>query len=175
MKPMRLKNNVHALSITIIMLFASTAYATEEEKRTSLDDQKSVAVTIYNENLALIKDQRTIKLDEGFNLLAFRGVSARMRPETALLRNLNNAGLNVIEQNFDFDLLTPQKLLEKYVGKQVQIATMNPATGEEKIEQATVLSTNNGVAAQIDDSSETKPRGRYIFHKVPDNPRHQPT
>ncbi len=175
MKPMRLKNNVHALSITIIMLFASTAYATEEEKRTSLDDQKSVAVTIYNENLALIKDQRTIKLDEGFNLLAFRGVSARMRPETALLRNLNNAGLNVIEQNFDFDLLTPQKLLEKYVGKQVQIATMNPATGEEKIEQATVLSTNNGVVVQIDDRIETNPRGRYIFNKVPDNLRDQPT
>jgi hypothetical protein len=164
-----------ALSIAVMVFITSTAYANEEEKRTSLDDQTSVAVTIYNENLALIKDQRTITLDKGFNLLAFRGVSARMRPETALLRNLNNAGLNVIEQNFDFDLLTPQKLLEKYVGKQVKIATMNPATGEEKIEQATVLSTNNGVVVQIDDRIETNPRGRYIFDKVPDNLRDQPT
>jgi len=165
----------HVLTMATMIFLASTAYASEEEKRTSLDDQTSVAVTIYNENLALIKDQRTITLEKGFNLLAFRGVSARMRPETALLRNLNNAGLNVIEQNFDFDLLTPQKLLEKYVGKQVRIATMNPATGEEKIEHATVLSTNNGVVVQIGDRIETNPRGRYIFDKVPENLRDQPT
>lgn len=163
------------LFVIIFTLISTTSIAKEEEKRTSLEDQKSVAVTIYNENLALIKDQRTITLDKGFNLLAFRGVSAKMRAETALLRNLNNARLKVVEQNFDFDLLTPQKLLEKYVGKQVQIASMNPATGEEKIEQATILSTNNGVVAQIDDRIETNPRGRYIFNKVPENLRDQPT
>ena len=175
MKSINLIKTCHLLSITALVIFSSSAYATKEEKRTSLEDQKSVAVTIYNENLALIKDQRTITLDKGFNLLAFRGVSARMRPETALLRNLSSAGLNVIEQNFDFDLLTPQKLLEKYVGKQVQIATINPVTGEEKIEHATVLSTNNGVVVQIDDRIETNPRGRYIFDKVPENLRDQPT
>ncbi|HIF52123.1 MAG TPA: DUF4139 domain-containing protein [Thiotrichaceae bacterium] len=175
MKSINLIKISRALSIAILVIFASTAYASEEEKRTSLEDQKSVAVTIYNENLALIKDQRTITLDKGFNLLAFRGVSAKMRPETALLRNLNNAGLNVIEQNFDFDLLTPQKLLEKYVGKQVKIATMNPATGVETIEQATVLSTNQGVVVQIGDRIETNPRGRLIYDKVPENLRDQPT
>jgi len=175
MKTTSLIKNSHALSIAVMVFLSSPVYATEEEKRTSLEDQKSVAVTIYNENLALIKDQRTITLDKGFNLLAFRGVSAKMRAETALLRNLNNAGLKVIEQNFDFDLLTPQKLLEKYVGKQVQIATMNPVTGEEKIEQATVLSTNNGVVVQIDGRIETNPHGRYIFNKVPENLRDQPT
>lgn len=164
------------LPFSLFILFLSIhSYANEDEKRTSLEDQKSVAVTIYNENLALIKDQRTITLDKGFNVLAFRGVSAKMRAETALLRNINNAGLRVIEQNFDFDLLTPQKLLEKYVGKQVQIATMNPATGEEKIEQATILSTNNGIVAQIEGRIETNPRGRYIFNKVPENLRDQPT
>lgn len=165
----------HILFFVIIALISTKSFASEEEKRTSLEDQKSVAVTIYNENLALIKDHRTITLDKGFNLLAFRGVSAKMRAETALLRNLNNAGLNVIEQNFDFDLLTPQKLLEKYVGKQVHIATMNPATGEEKVEQATILSTNSGVVIKIDGRIETNPRGRYIFDKLPENLRDQPT
>ena len=163
------------LFVIVFALISTTSYASEEDKRTSLKHQTSVAVTIYNENLALIKDQRTITLDKGFNLLAFRGVSAKMRAETALLRNLNNAELKVIEQNFDFDLLTPQKLLEKYVGKQVQIASMNPATGEEKIESATILSTNNGIVVQIDDRIETNPRGRYIFNKVPENLRDQPT
>lgn len=175
MKSRKLRSMSHSLLTASMVFIASTAYASEEEKRTSLDDQKSVAVTIYNENLALIKDQRTITLDKGFNLLAYRGVSAKMRAETALLRNLKNAGLKVIEQNFDFDLLTPQKLLEKYVGKQVRIASMNPATGEEKIETATVLSTNQGVVVQIDDRIETNPRGRYIFDKLPENLRDQPT
>jgi hypothetical protein len=175
MKSMSLRKNSYLICIATLVFLTSNVYAGEVEKRSSLDDQTSVAVTIYNENLALIKDQRTITLDKGFNLLAFRGVSAKMRPETALLRNLNNAGLNVIEQNFDFDLLTPQKLLEKYIGKQVQIATMNPVTGEEKIEQATILSTNNGVVVQIDGRIETNPRGRYIYDKVPENLRDQPT
>jgi hypothetical protein len=175
MKSIGLIECVYTLSVAITVFFTSSAYATDEEKRTSLDEQNSVAVTIYNENLALIKDQRTITLDKGFNVLAFRGVSAKMRAETALLRNLNNTGLKVIEQNFDFDLLTPQKLLDKYVGKQVQIASMNPVTGQEKIEIATVLSTNNGVVVKINDRIETNPRGRYIFDKVPENLRDQPT
>lgn len=152
------------------------AQAVNDEKRTTLHDQKSVAVTIYNENLALVKDRRTVKLDQGFNKLAFRDVSAKMRPETAMLRNvLQTTGLRVIEQNFDFDLLTPQKLLEKYVGKSIRIATMNPATGVEKTETAKVLSTNSGTVLQIGDRIEVNPRGRLIFDNVPENLRDKPT
>lgn len=149
--------------------------ASEQEQLSSLSEQTSVAVTIYNENLALVKDARTIQLDTGFNRLAFRGVSARMRPETALLRSFADAKLNVLEQNFDFDLLTPQKLLEKYVGQTVRIASMNPATGDETIEDATVLSTNNGVVVKIGNRIETNPRGRFIFDRVPENLRDKPT
>ncbi len=157
-------------------ILAFTAQAANDEKRTDLQDQSSVAVTIYNENLALVKDRRTIKLDQGFNTLAFRDVSAKMRPETAMLRNISKAnGLQVIEQNFDFDLLTPQKLLEKYVGKSIRIATMNPATGNEKIETAKVLSTNNGTVLQVGDRIEINPRGRLIFDGVPENLRDKPT
>jgi len=153
-----------------------TLEAGEDEKRTTLQDQKSVAVTIYNENLALVKDRRTVKLDQGFNKLAFRGVSAQMRPETAMLRNImQTTGLQVIEQNFDFDLLTPQKLLEKYVGKSIRVATMNPATGVEKVETAKVLSTNNGTVLQIGDRIEINPTGRLIFDGVPANLRDKPT
>ncbi len=161
------------LAVAILSL---SAQAANDEKRTDLQDQTSVAVTIYNENLALVKDRRTIKLDQGFNKLAFRDVSAKMRPETAMLRNIANVnGLQVIEQNFDFDLLTPQKLLEKYVGKSIRIATMNPATGNEKIESAKVLSTNNGTVLQIGDRIEVNPRGRMIFDGVPTNLRDKPT
>ena len=65
--------------------------APRDEKITTVSDQKEVAVTIYNDNLALIKDARRVKLDRDFNKLAWREVSAQMRPETALLRNLTNS------------------------------------------------------------------------------------
>ncbi len=168
---------VFSLSIAMSVFYTSFAYAANNEILTTLGDQTSVAVTIYNENLALIKDARNITLQSGFNKLAFRGVSAMMRPETALLRSLGEGGdsLKLIEQNFDFDLLTPQKLLEKYVGKQIRIAKMNPATGHETIEKATVLSTNQGVVVKIGDHIETNPHGRYIFDQVPTNLRDKPT
>ena len=151
-----------------ILMIAPINNIAAEELLTTLNDQKGVAVTIYNENLALIKDTREVKLNSGFNKLAFRDVSARMRPETALLRSLaKNSSLNLIEQNFDFDLLTPSKLLEKFVGKKIRIATLNPATGAETIEDATLLSTNQGVVVRIGARIETNPRGRFILMSCP--------
>ena len=147
-----------------------------DELRSTLQDQRSVAVTIYNENLALVKDQRAILFASGQNTLAFRDVSARMRPETALLRSLTSPGkLSVIEQNFDFDLLTPQKLLDKYVGKSVSIVRTNPATGTETTEQAQVLAANNGVVMKIGNRIETGIPGRIVYPDVPANLRDRPT
>lgn len=166
-----------ALSIlTVSILLTQSTSILAQEKQTSLDDQTAVAVTIYNNNLALIKDQRRLTLDKGLNDLAFRGVSAQIRPETALLRSLNpDNKLHVLEQNFDFDLLTPQKLLEKNTGKQIHFSFVNPATGIETIQPATILSTNSGITLKIADKIITNPNGSYIFDQVPDNLRDQPT
>jgi hypothetical protein len=169
---MKLSQSILAVSICIAFPIFSSA----QEKLTSLDDQTAVAVTIYNETLALIKDQRKLTLDKGINDLAFRGVSAQIRPETALLRSLDpNNKLHVLEQNFDFDLLTPQKLLEKNTGKQIRFSSINPATGIETVQPATVLSTNSGITLKIADKIITNPNGSYIFDQVPDNLRDQPT
>lgn len=141
-----------------------------------LNDQTGLAVTIYNSDLALIKEKRRINLPSGKTDLAIRGVSAKMRPETALLRNISHPGaLQVLEQNFNFDLLTPQKMLDKYVGKRVEIVHLNPATGEESRESATILSTNSGVVAQIGGRIETNPEGHWIFPSIPENLRDKPT
>ncbi|MBI3730655.1 MAG: DUF4139 domain-containing protein [Burkholderiales bacterium] len=164
-------------SASILLLsLAGSVYAQTEEQRSTLADQKEVAVTIYNENLALIKDQRKLPLKRGASALAFRDVSAKMRAETALLRSLSAPGsLSVVEQNFNFDLLTPQKLLEKYVGRNVNIIRTNPATGVETTESATVLSANNGVVLKIGDRIETGLPGRIIYPDVPANLRDRPT
>jgi len=151
-----------------------------QEIPTTLKDQQSLAVTIYNSNLALIKDQREIKLPKGSCQLAFQEVSAQIRPETAILRNLTSPkDFWIVEQNFDFDLLTPQKLLEKHVGEAVEVISSKPRpNGEGQVEareKATVLATNNGVVLQFADRIETSVPGRIIFPKVPGNLRARPT
>jgi len=162
--------------ILLLLLSAGYAIAGSGEKISTLADQKEVAVTIYNENLALVKDKRTLVLPAGESVLAFREVSGRMRPETALLQSTSQQDIVVIEQNFDFDLLTPQKLIEKYVGRTIGVVKTHPTTGEETVEEATVLSSNNGVVLKVGDRIETGlSGGRLIFPDVPENLRDKPT
>jgi hypothetical protein len=99
-----------------------------------------------------------------------------MRPETALLRSLTAPGsLTLLEQNFDFDLLTPAKLLEKYVGRTVRIVKTHPTTGAETTETAEVLSAQEGVVLKVGDRIETGVPGRIVFDGVPANLRDRPT
>jgi hypothetical protein len=169
--------HISGLVLLAISLFAGHTMAAPLEKVSTLADQKGVSVTIYNENLALVKDKRSLVLPQGESTLAFREVSAMMRPETALLQTGSQQhDLAVIEQNFDFDLLTPQKLLEKYVGKTIGIIKTHPTTGEETEEKAKVLSSNNGVVLKVGDRIETgMSGGRLIFPDVPENLRDKPT
>lgn len=147
------------------------------ETRSTLDDQQSVAVTIYNGDLALVKDTRKVQLKTGLNTLALRDVSARISPETALLRSINAPdSLTLLEQNFDFDLLTPEKILEKYVGKTVGLVKVHPTTGAETVEQATVLSANHGVVLKVGNRIETGvSTNRIVYDDVPANLRDRPT
>ena len=162
--------------ITFAVAFAFSAAVHANEKPSTLADQQSVAVTIYNENLALVKDQRRIVLEAGRNRLALREVSGRIQPETALLRSLSHPGsLTLLEQNFDFDLLTPAKLLEKYVGREVRIVRTHPTTGAESVETATVLAANNGVVMRIGERIETGLPGRIVYDGVPASLRDRPT
>ncbi len=163
-----------------LLLAALPALLVAQETPTTLKDQKGLAVTIYNDNLALVKDTREVRLPKGEARLAFQEVSAQIRPETALLRSLTHAkDFWVSEQNFDFDLLTPQKLLEKYVGEKVTIVRSVPnadgAGSKEVREEATVLATNNGTVLQFADRIETSVPGRIVYPKVPGNLRARPT
>jgi hypothetical protein len=172
---MQTRNRKKAAVLAAAIATATPALA-QDELRSTLEDQQSVAVTIYNENLALVKDTRKVKLADGLNRLALREVSGQMRPETALLRSLTNPGsLTLLEQNFDFDLLTPEKLLEKYVGRTVRIVKTHPTTGAETVESAQVLSAANGVVLKIGDRIETGLPGRIVYDSVPPNLRDRPT
>lgn len=168
--------NLKKITVSVALAFSSLAHGAVTERPSTLADQQSVAVTIYNESLALIKDQRRVTLEAGRNRLALREVSGRMRPETALLRSVSHAGsLRLLEQNFDFDLLTPAKLLEKYVGRDVRIVRTHPTTGVETVETATVLAATGGVVLRLGDRIETGLPGRIVYDGVPANLRDKPT
>ena len=138
--------------------------------------QGEVSVTIYNDNLALVQDVRQLDIARGISRIEFPDVSAQIRPETL---SFAASGTSIIEQNFDFDLLSPDKLMEKAVGQTVTIVRTNPATGAETREQAKVLAVNGGVVLQIGSRIEVlRDDGlpvRVIFDKVPPNLRARPT
>jgi hypothetical protein len=169
-----LKAALVASALASSLAWTAPVPAAEGEVAVGLNAQTGVAVTIYNQDLALVKDRRVVPLVAGVNRLAFIDVSAQIRPETALL-STSEGRLAVLEQNFDFDLLTPEKLLEKSVGRTVRVITTNPETGVETVEEATVLSVTGGVVLRIGDRIETAPTGRIVFAEVPANLRARPT
>jgi hypothetical protein len=136
-----------------------------------------LSVTIYADDLALVQDHRTIDLTGGKQRVEFQNVSAKIRAETVSLAAKD--ALTIVEQNFDYDLLTPAKLMEKAVGHEVTVVRTNPGTGGETREKALVLATNGGVVLKIGDHIEVlRDDGmpaRVIFDKVPDNLRAHPT
>ncbi len=142
----------------------------------NLKDQQDVAVTIYNSNLGLVKDTRLIDFKPGIHELKFMDVAAKIDPTTVHIKSLiNGSSLNVLEQNYEYDLLSPQKLLEKFVGQKVQLATMNPETKKEEIVEATLLSTQGGNIFQIGDKIHIGHYGRVLLSKIPENLIPQPT
>lgn len=169
----RLLSTVARAAFVAATLTTTQAFA--DEVSVGTDQQTGIAVTIYNSDLALIRDQRKVDLKSGENELAFVDVSAAIRPETALL-TAQGGGLAITEQNFDFDLLTPQKLLEKSVGSTIRVIRTNPTTGADTSEDAKVLSVAEGmVVLQIGDRIETAVPGRLVFSAVPANLRARPT
>jgi len=143
---------------------------------TGIEDQTGIAVTIYNVNLGLIKDQRAIKLPEGINELRFMDVAAKIIPTSVYIKSLVNPNsLRILEQNYEYDLLNPQKLLDKYVGREVKLFSKNFYTEREEIVNAKLLSNNGGPIFQIDNEITFGHPGRIIFPEVPENLISKPT
>jgi hypothetical protein len=138
--------------------------------------QGDVAVTIYNNGQSLVQDERQLSVVAGRNRIEFPDVSARIRPETV---TLSGPGIAIVEQNFDFDLLTPDKLMDKAVGQSITLVRTNPATGAERTERAKVLAANGGIVLQIGERIEVlRDDGlpvRAVFDRLPPNLRARPT
>jgi len=172
-KPLVLFATLALLASTSV---SSGALAQDAADPTGASAQGDLSVTIYNNGQSLVQDIRQLNIVNGRSTVAFPDVSAMIRPETL---SFNAANTGIVEQNFDFDLLTPQKLMEKAVGQTVTLIRTNPATGAERMERAEVLSTFGGVVIRVNDHIEVlRDDGlpvRVIFDRVPPGLRARPT
>ena len=113
--------------------------------------QESVEVTIYNQNFALVKDQRYFDLDKGVNKIEFKDVAALIEPTSVHFTSVSSpASCNILEQNYEYDLVNASKLLFKYIDKQVKVVTKEGDVYEGTLlsydENQLVVQTKDGLA-----------------------------
>jgi hypothetical protein len=170
------KSLLVAVIMILVFLVAGTAPAIET-RSTDVSDQSSVEVTVYNSNIGLVKDQRKIPFAKGAQELRFMSVASQIIPASVTIKSLSHPdALSVIEQNYEYDLLSPAKLLDKYVGKEVKLVTKNLYTDKEEIVKATIVSSSGGTAVyKIGDEITFNHPGRIIFPRLPENLIPRPT
>lgn len=158
----------------------SQAAQTNQAGTSTIEDQKSVAITVYNSNLGLVKDTRTLRLPRGASQLRFMDVAQQINPATVHIKSTTapNA-LDVIEQSYEYDLLNPQKLLDKYVGKELTLVLRTVENNTEKMvpTRATLLSNNSGQVWQIGDQIVINPTNiaEIRFDRLPQDLIAKPT
>jgi hypothetical protein len=150
-----------------------------QDLTTTLDDQSEVSLTVYNSDIALVRDVRNLQLARGTGNLRFMDIAATVNPATVHFRSLTEpADVSVLEQNYEYDLLDPDKLLRKYVGRTVTLVRNRQDGGTTRQEevQATLLSYNNGPVWKIGNEIVTGLGADHIrFPELPDTLYSRPT
>jgi hypothetical protein len=146
--------------------FPGTAGAEGPFKSTPAE-QKSLHVTIYNQNFGLVKDVRELSLPTGINDLWFEGVAAKIDPTSVSIRSLTAPDrLMVLEQNFEYDLISPKKLMEKYLGQTVEL--IRTIEDRDETVQAKLIGTQNGYVYEVDGKIAISPPGRVVLPSLPE-------
>jgi len=140
-------------------------------------DRSSVEITVYNVGLGLVKERRHVTLGKAESTLLFMDVASQVIPSSVSVRSVKEGdAVSVLEQNYEYDLLSPAKLLEKYVGRTVRIRYRSPYTDREDEKEATVLAYNEGQPVlSIDNEVTFGIPGNYIFPSVPPDLIARPT
>ena len=165
-----------ALALTALAVLATAASAAAGETETTAAARRGIGLTIYNADVALVRDRRRLVLPAGESRVALRDVSDKMLPETAALRALEGApSFDVVEQNFEAALLTPQAVLAANVGRTVTVTHIDPRTRTRRRERATILAANGGVVLRYADRIETRVDGPIAFDPAEHGLRDRPT
>jgi len=157
----------------------ASVQAAAAQGTTTLDDQVDLSVTVYNSDIALVRDVRNLELPRGTFDLSFMDIAATVNPATVLFRSLSDpARVSVLEQNYEYDLLEPEKLLRKYVGRDVTLVRTRQVGGTTQEEEVTahLLSYNNQPVWRIGNEIVTGLHADHIrFPELPDTLYSRPT
>ena len=158
-------------AITIFLGFTSMAAAAETVVKDG--DKQTLNITIYNQNLALVKDVRKVDLKQGINDIAFEGVASGIKPSSVILYA---DGIQVLEQNYDYDVLNLKNIIDKSVGSTIKTLKINPANGEKMFDTAEIISAQNGKPVlKFDYGVDADFDGQLLFEKLPEGLRKKPT
>jgi len=159
--------------ITAALFAIVTMAGATEVFMSTAEHQSSLNLTVYNSNRALVSQTREVDLPEGTSPLRFSDVAANVMAQTVII----DAGeeVSVLEQNYEFDLISNQKILEKYVGRDVQIVRENQYTGDSETVTATLLAANGTPTLSIDGQIYLGYPGQVILPELPENLYAKPT
>lgn len=157
--------------VACLVVLATTVDAAE--LTLSTESRKRLGLAVYGDGYTLVWDTRSTPLAAGANRLAFEGVSRQMLPSSAIIQA--DQGVQMVDIDYDFALLTPEALLRRSLGRVVGVVRTHPSTGEETVEDATLLSVAGGPVLKYRDRIESIAPGRLVFYDVPSNLRPRPT
>lgn len=158
-----------------LLLTAAPVLAGQQPRRSTAEQRQQVMITVYNQDFGLVREVRELELGRGPGEVEFRDVAGQIEPHTVSVRALDGRRLRVLEQNYRYDLLSPEQLLRKYVGRTITIYRRNPATGVEDPVQAEVLSVNQAPILRIGNEITYGVGGRMAFPEIPENLIAEPT
>lgn len=133
-----------------------------------------VSLTVYNQNLGLVKDTREVSLKKGVQKIAFNDVAAQINPSSVSFKLLDASGFSILEQNFEYDLISREKLLQRYIGQEIEIER-RPDSGKKELLRGTLLATAGGLTIQSGDRLLLNPQGEVHLDKLPDGLVLRPT
>ncbi len=170
---MRMKSCFLSLMLLLVVFKVEAGQPVQES---TSKDQSGMAVTIYNKHLGLIKDTRKVRLPEGEGELRFMDVASHINPVTVHVKSLNQPkSFDVLEQNYEYDLMNANKLLDKYVGKKVKIVDWNKYQDRKEEVEAVLLSNNNGQIYRIGNEIYLGRPGVKVLPEIPANLIAKPT
>ena len=168
-----MKIKFYILSL-ILTLSAGTVFSNETVS--SAENRTSLNLTVYNNNRALVQENRKISLNKGISTIRFEGVSAAIIPQSLIV--VSNGGFRVLEQNYEFDLISREKLLEKYVGKEVTLIDEDKIFGERKNASnvsAKIVANNFQPVFEVEGKILLGFDGKILLPKIPENLYAKPT
>jgi len=156
-----------------LVLISAVSCISAAEVTSTAENQKSLNLTVYNSNRALVSQTRSVDLPSGIASLRYSDIASQVMPQTVIVESAK--GVSILEQNYEFDLISQEKLMEKYVGKEVTIIQENAYTGKSESKTAKLLANNGSPVFQMDGKILLGIPGRIVLPELPGNLYAKPT